>query len=108
MTIQPISELKNYNNLLDNVKDGSPIYLTKNGKGAFAILSISDADDFYKYQVGEQFKKDVKCNVEDKNFFIKDVEEFYNEIQEADRESMEKNVWHGDEIFDELKGDIHA
>lgn len=107
MLIQPISELKNYNNLLDNVKDGEPIYLTKNGKGAFAILSISDADDFYKYQVNEQFKNDVKSDVEDKNFFVKDVEDFYKEVREALQESRECE-WFGEEIFEKMRKDLHA
>lgn len=43
MNIQPISELKNYNTLLKQVKNNKPIYLTKNGKGAFAIYNMHDA-----------------------------------------------------------------
>lgn len=44
MNIQPVSELRNYNNVLDEVKEGEPVLLTKNGKGAFAIIDIKDIE----------------------------------------------------------------
>lgn len=41
-TIKPVSDLRNYNEVLCNVAEGSPVYLTKNGRGAYAVLTISD------------------------------------------------------------------
>lgn len=48
INIQPISELRNYNNLLEEVKEGQPVYLTKNGKGVYAIVDIKDIEEYQK------------------------------------------------------------
>lgn len=108
MLIEPISELKNYNNLLDKVKDGDPIYLTKNGKGAFAIFSISDAENFSKYKINEQFNNDIKGTIENESFFVKDLEAFYKEINEADKESIKNKKLYSDEVFEEIRSSINA
>ncbi len=42
--IKPVSDLRNYNEVLSDVSDDSPVYLTKNGRGAYAVLTISDYD----------------------------------------------------------------
>jgi prevent-host-death family protein len=38
--IKPISELRNYNTVLREVTADSPVFLTKNGHGRFAIVDI--------------------------------------------------------------------
>lgn len=38
--IQPISNLKNYMNVLKDVTDESPVYLTKCGRGEYIILTM--------------------------------------------------------------------
>ena len=48
MNIQPISELRNYNSLLDEVKEGQPVYLTKNGKGVYAIVDIKGIEEYQR------------------------------------------------------------
>lgn len=48
INIQPVSELRNYNNILDEVKEGEPVYLTKNGKGVYAIIDIKDIEEYEK------------------------------------------------------------
>ena len=48
INIQPISELRNYNNILEEVKEGQPVYLTKNGKGVYAIIDIKDIEEYEK------------------------------------------------------------
>ena len=40
--IKPISELRNYTDVLNDVSLGSPVFLTKNGRGRYAILDIQD------------------------------------------------------------------
>ena len=40
--IKPISELRNYSKLLNEVKPGEPVYLTKNGHGKYVLLAIED------------------------------------------------------------------
>ena len=38
--IIPISDLKNYSEVLEYCDDGSPVYLTKNGRGKYVIESL--------------------------------------------------------------------
>lgn len=40
--IKPVSELRNYPDILKNVKSGSPVYLTKNGTGRYVLIDIAD------------------------------------------------------------------
>ena len=40
--IKPISDLRNYSEVLREVSAGSPVFLTKTGRGRYAILDISD------------------------------------------------------------------
>jgi len=40
--IKPVSDLRNYNEVLRNVEVGSPVFLTKNGRGRYAIIDIQD------------------------------------------------------------------
>lgn len=47
-TIVPISDLRNYGKVLDEVSSGAPVYLTKNGHGIYSIRSIEDEDNFQK------------------------------------------------------------
>ncbi len=42
--IKPVSDLKNYTDVLSEVKEDSPVYLTRNGRGEFAILKLDDYD----------------------------------------------------------------
>ena len=40
--IKPISDLRNYSEVLKDIKSGSPVYLTKNGRGRYVILEMED------------------------------------------------------------------
>ena len=40
--IKPISDLRNYSELLKEVTSGAPVFLTKNGRGKYAIIDIQD------------------------------------------------------------------
>ena len=46
--IVPISDLRNYSSVLDSVAVGSPVFLTKNGKGCYAIIDISEQEEYEK------------------------------------------------------------
>lgn len=46
--IVPISDLRNYSSVLDNVAIGSPVYLTKNGRGCYAIIDIAEQEEYEK------------------------------------------------------------
>jgi len=40
--IKPVSDLRNYADVLKDISIGSPVYLTKNGRGHYVIQEISD------------------------------------------------------------------
>lgn len=42
--ILPISELRNYTDVLNRVEVNKPVYLTRNGRGTFVISRIDDYD----------------------------------------------------------------
>jgi prevent-host-death family protein len=44
--IRPVSDLRSYSSVLDEVAQGSPVFLTKNGRGRYAILDISDYERY--------------------------------------------------------------
>ncbi|HSX06586.1 MAG TPA: prevent-host-death protein [Candidatus Saccharimonadia bacterium] len=43
-TIVPISDLRNYTEVLNQVDVGKPVYLTRNGRGRYVISKIDDYD----------------------------------------------------------------
>lgn len=59
--IKPISDLRNYTEVLKETSDGSPVFLTKNGRGEYVILDMKEYDRMRvslalisKLQEGEQ------------------------------------------------------
>ncbi len=42
--IKPISDLRNYTEVLKEVKVNRPVYLTRNGRGAYAIVDMEELD----------------------------------------------------------------
>jgi len=40
--IKPVSDLRNYNDVLKTVAIGEPVFLTKNGRGRYALIDITD------------------------------------------------------------------
>jgi prevent-host-death family protein len=42
--IKPVSDLRNYTEVLNEVTENSPVYLTRNGRGEYAIVTIKDLD----------------------------------------------------------------
>ncbi|MBR3316390.1 MAG: prevent-host-death protein [Atopobiaceae bacterium] len=42
--IMPVSTLRSYTDVLEDVRPGSPVFLTKNGHGRYAILDMTDYD----------------------------------------------------------------
>ena len=43
-TIVPVSTLRSYTEVLEDVRPGSPVFLTKNGHGSYVILDMADYD----------------------------------------------------------------
>ena len=40
--IKPVTDLRNYTEVLREVSMDSPVFLTRNGRGSYAILDIRD------------------------------------------------------------------
>lgn len=49
MTIKPVSDLRNYNEVLAEVGEFNPVYLTENGKQKYVILDLEE----YERQLSE-------------------------------------------------------
>ena len=45
--IKPISDLRNYTEVLQDVAVGAPVFLTKHGRGRYAIVDIHSFDGDY-------------------------------------------------------------
>ncbi|MCL2200451.1 MAG: prevent-host-death protein [Oscillospiraceae bacterium] len=45
--IKPVSDLRNYNEVLKDISVGEPVFLTKNGRGRYAILDLDDYEKTY-------------------------------------------------------------
>lgn len=67
--ILPVSDLRNYNEVLKNCQIGEPVFLTENGRGKFVVLAIED------------YEKDRA----EKKLLMK--------LQEAEEAVQEKNSW---------------
>ena len=40
--IKPVSDLRNYNEVLRGIAVGEPVFLTKNGRGKYAIVDMEE------------------------------------------------------------------
>ena len=43
--IKPVSDLRNYNTVLGEVAYENPVYLTRNGRGDYAIVNMREYDE---------------------------------------------------------------
>lgn len=46
--IVPVSDLRNYGNVLDKIENDKPVYLTRNGHDAYNIRTMEDEEYFLK------------------------------------------------------------
>ncbi|MDD3022770.1 MAG: type II toxin-antitoxin system prevent-host-death family antitoxin [Syntrophomonadaceae bacterium] len=40
--IKPVSDLRNYNEVLRDCQNGEPVFLTKNGRGKYVLMEIQE------------------------------------------------------------------
>lgn len=80
--IRPVSDLRNYGDTLREVAVGQPVFLTKNGRGRYAVLDIEE------YREYERLKAENRL---------------FAEIEKG-RASGEKDGWiPADDVFRELE-----
>jgi prevent-host-death family protein len=56
-TIKPVSDLRNYTEVLKDVSLGSPVFLTKNGRGRYAIV---DLEEYEKTQAAAKLMSELE------------------------------------------------
>ena len=69
--IKPVSDLRNYAEVLSEVHENEPVYLTKNGRGCYAIVDMDYINEY------ERLKAEVR---------------FFNEVYSAEKRA-EKEGW---------------
>jgi len=57
--IKPISDLRSYGEVLREVAIGSPVFLTKNGHGRYAVLDIEEYREYEKMLAWRKLKSEL-------------------------------------------------
>ena len=85
--IKPVSDLRNYEEVLRDVAVGQPVFLTKNGHGRYAVL---DMEEYKEYER------------------MKAMDLLLSELDKG-RVSGESEGWlSADEVFDGLEARCHG
>ena len=66
-SIKPISDLRNYTDVLKEVDARKRVYLTRNGHGAYAIMSIAEADELDRMRAMLRLLSDLKAAEDEAN-----------------------------------------
>ena len=65
MQIMPVSELRNhYAAVEEAVATGGPVFLTKNGHGAFAVVHIEDQEETEKMKAAIRFMCEMNKGIQ--------------------------------------------
>ena len=56
----PISDLRNYTEVLKEVDKKNRVYLTRNGHGAYTIMTVAEADELDRIRAGRALAADLK------------------------------------------------
>lgn len=57
--IKPVSELRNYTSVVNEIKYGSRVYLTKNGHGTITMIDMRELDEIEKELALYKFKYEM-------------------------------------------------
>jgi prevent-host-death family protein len=57
--IKPVSDLRNYGEILRQVAIGSPVFLTKNGHGRFVVVDIDEYKEYEKMLAWRKLKSEL-------------------------------------------------
>lgn len=58
--IKPVSELRNYGEVLRDVAIGNPVFLTKNGYGRYAVLDIEEYQEYERMKAMNQLWAEIE------------------------------------------------
>lgn len=65
--IKPISDLRNYTDILKQVDVSKRVYLTRNGHGEYEILTMDEIDELDRYRAAYQLISKLKKSEERAN-----------------------------------------
>ena len=65
--IKPISDLRNYTDILKQVDVSKRVYLTRNGHGEYGILTMDEIDELDRYRAAYQLISKLKKSEERAN-----------------------------------------
>ena len=80
--IRPVSELRNYGEVLREVSAGCPVFLTKNGCGKYAVLDMEDYRAYEKLMA---------------------MQKLSDELEKGRRSGMRNTYTDAEPVFDELE-----
>jgi prevent-host-death family protein len=81
--IKPISDLRNYGEVLRHVSVGSPVFLTKNGRGRYAVLDIDEYMEYEKTLAWRKLKLELdkgRHSGEEKGWIL--AEDIFTRLEE--------------------------
>ncbi len=61
--IVPVSDLRNYGTVLDKVEKDKPVYLTRNGRGAYCIRDMRDEENFQKAEAMIRLLSEINAGI---------------------------------------------
>ena len=95
--IKPISDLRNYSAVLQDVTVGSPVYLTRNGRGCYAIIDIYMCVGFFMVQIFIDFigKLESTLNCLELSIKYQKLKKEFDDLKRG-RKSGEENGWLSD------------
>ena len=64
LQISPISDLRNYTEVLTEVDARGRVYLTRNGRGAYAIMTFEEAEELDRLKAAYAVVSEVKKSEE--------------------------------------------
>ncbi len=77
--IKPVSDLRNYGEVLRDVAIGQPVFLTKNGYGRYAVLDIEEYREYERMRainrLLEEIERGLQSEKEEAVFTLEEVEE---------------------------------
>ena len=111
IAIKPVSDLRNYNEVLQDVTDDSPVFLTKNGRGCYAVISIKDYEKltatrrlFSELKKGEESTgKNGWLDTKDVRKMAEDAKVAVRSIRREGMDTAKQEQKDGEMTEDELK-----
>lgn len=78
--IKPISDLRNYGKVLSDVAVDSPVFLTKNGRGEYAVLAMEEYNFYQKLRAKAWLENELRESIESEKEGLLDAENVFSTL----------------------------